>query len=68
MTQYHTVFGSLRQYTKGQVEPINDEVKNHAFSNVFETCNKARPYEKVVMAINQIYVLEALRAEGQSPW
>lgn len=63
-----TVFGSLERYEKGRVEVINDNAKNYAFSNVFEICNKSKPYEKVVMGINQIYVLEAIRAEGTSPW
>lgn len=63
-----TVFGSLDRYEKGRVEVINDSAKNYAFSNVFEICNKSKPYEKVVMGINQIYVLEAIRAEGTSPW
>ncbi len=63
-----TVFGSLSYFEKGRVELINDNAKNYAFSNVFEICSAAKPYEKVVMAINQIYVLEAIRAEGTSPW
>jgi len=63
-----TIFGSLDHYEKGRVEVINDNAKNYAFSNVFEICNKSKPYEKVVMGINQIYVLEAIRAEGTSPW
>jgi hypothetical protein len=67
-TQYATVFGSLEKYQKGRVEVINDNIKNYAFSNVFEICGKAKPYEKVVFGMNQIYVLEAIRAEGDSPW
>ena len=67
-TQYQTVFGSLQKYEKGRVEPINDDVKCYAFSNVFEICNKSKPYERVVFGINQIYVLEAIRAEGASSW
>jgi hypothetical protein len=66
--QYQTVFGSLEQYEKGRVEVINDNAKNYAFSNVFEICNKSKPWEKVVFGMNQIYVLEAVRAEGTSPW
>lgn len=66
--EYHTVFGSLENYDKGGVTVINDNPKNYAFSNVFEICNNSRPYEKVVFGINQIYVLEALRADGNSPW
>jgi hypothetical protein len=68
MSGYTTVFGSLQSYEKGRVEVINDNAKNYAFSNVFDICSKSKPYEKVVMGINQIYVLEAIRAEGNSPW
>ena len=67
-TQYQTIFGSLENYEKGGVEVINDNAKNYAFSNVFEICSKAKPWERVVFGMNQIYVLEAIRAEGTSPW
>ena len=66
--RYQTRFGSLDHYEKGQVQIIDDDVKHYAFSNVFETANKSKPYEKVVFGQNQIYVLEAIRAEGTSPW
>jgi hypothetical protein len=66
--QYQTVFGSLDKYEKGRVEVINDNAKNYAFSNVFEICGKSKPWERVVFGKNQIYVLEAIRAEGTSPW
>src|ERR1041384_375330 len=66
--QYQTIFGSLENYEKGRVEVINDNAKNYAFSNVFEICTKAKPWERVVFGKNQIYVLEAIRAEGTSPW
>ncbi|MFA7624126.1 MAG: hydroxyquinol 1,2-dioxygenase [Pusillimonas sp.] len=66
--QYTTKFGSLEHYEKGGVQVINDNPKNYAFSNCFEIANNSKPYEKVVFGINQIYVLEALRAEGDSPW
>jgi len=65
---YQTRFGSLKHYEKGHVEPIDDNVRHYAFSNCFEIANKSKPYEKVVFGQNQIYVLEALRAEGSSPW
>jgi hypothetical protein len=68
MSDYTTVFGSLDRYEKGRVEVIQDDARNYAFSNVFEICNLARPYERTVFGINQIYVLEAIRAEGSSPW
>jgi hypothetical protein len=65
---YETKFGSLARYDKGGVQIIDDDVKHYAFSNCFEIASKARPYEKVVFGQNQIYVLEAIRAEGTSPW
>ena len=65
---YQTRFGSLKHYEKGHVEPIADDVRHYAFSNCFDIASKSKPYEKVVFGQNQIYVLEALRAEGTSPW
>jgi hypothetical protein len=66
--QFQTVFGSLNDYVKGDLEIINDNPTYYAFSNVFEVAAKSRPYEKVVVALNLGYVLEAVRAEGISPW
>lgn len=68
MSDYTTVFGSLERYEKGRVEVIQDDARNYAFSNVFEICSRAQPYERTVFGINQIYVLEAIRAEGASAW
>src|SRR5690242_10576157 len=65
---YTTRFGSLESYEKGGVQVINDDVRHYAFSNCFEIAAHSKPYEKVVFGINQIYVLEVLRAEGVSPW
>jgi hypothetical protein len=65
---YTTQFGSLEKFEKGSVQIIDDDVKNYAFSNCFDVASKAKPYEKVVFGQNQIYVLEAIRAEGTSPW
>ena len=67
-SNFQTVFGSLRDYTKGELQIIDDDPKNYAFSNVFDVASKSKPYEKVVVAINLGYVLEALRAEGTSAW
>jgi hypothetical protein len=50
------------------VQAIDDDVKHYAFSNCFEIADKSKPYEKVVFGQNKIYVLETLRAEGDSPW
>lgn len=65
---YQTRFGSLQDYQKGQVQVIDDDVRHYAFSNCFEIASKAAPYERVVFGQNQIYVLECVRAEGDSPW
>jgi hypothetical protein len=67
-TAYRTVFGSLDGYQKGGVQNIADDVKNYAFSNCFDIASRSKPYEKVVFGQNQIYVLETIRAEGESPW
>src|SRR5690606_468881 len=66
--RYSTRFGSISSYEKGRVEAIDDDVKHYAFSNCFEIASKSKPWEKVVFGKNQIYVLEAIRAEGSSPW
>lgn len=68
MTTYKTVFGSLDSYEKGRIEIIDDDPKHYAFSNVFEVASKSKAYEKVAVGLNQQYVLEAIRAEGDSGW
>ncbi len=66
--QYTTVFASLENFEKGGVDVINDDPKNYVFSNVFEVASHAKPYEKIAVAKNMQYVLEAIRAEGTSEW
>jgi hypothetical protein len=68
MSEFVTVFGSLDRYEKGHVEIIDDEVKHYVFSNVFEIASKAPPYEKTAVGKNLDFVIEAIRAEGTSPW
>jgi hypothetical protein len=63
-----TVFGSLEQYQQGSAELISGDVKHYAFSNIYDVAAKSKPYEKVVVGKNLEYVLEAIRAEGTSPW
>jgi len=63
-----TRFGSLDNFEKGGVQVINDDPRNYAFSNIFEVASKSDPYEKVAVGKNLKYVLEAIRAEGTSPW
>lgn len=68
MSQFHTVFGSLDNFEKGRIEIINDDPKNYAFSNVFEVAAKSPPYQKVAVGKNEKNLIEAIRAEGNSPW
>ena len=62
MTQYQTKFGSLGDYQKGGVEIIDDDPKNYVFSNVFEVASTSDPYERVAVAKNFDYVIEAARS------
>ena len=68
MATYRTVFGSLGSYEKGTIEIINDDPRHYVYSNVFEVAARSAPWEKVAVARNLEYVLEAIRAEGTSPW
>jgi len=68
MSDVKTVFGSLANYQKGGVAIINDDPKNYVFSNVFEVAEKSKPYERVAVGKNFEYVIECIRAEGDSPW
>src|SRR6266403_5140540 len=68
MSDYRTIFGSLSHYEKGGVEVIDDDPKHYVFSNVFEVASKSKPYERVAVGKNLRYVIEAVRAEGNSPW
>jgi len=68
MSKQPTVFGSLSNFQKGGVEVIDANPKHYVHSNVFDVASKSKPYEKVCVAQNLKYVLEAVRAEGTSPW
>ena len=63
-----TEFGSLKRGEKGGVSTISADPKHYVFSNVFEVASKSKPYEKVAVGQNLKYALEAVRAEGTSPW
>ena len=68
MPDYTTVFGGLNDFTPGGVDAINDNPKNYVFSNVFDVASRSAPYERVAVGKNMEYVMETIRAEGQSPW
>ncbi len=68
MSDVKTVFGALDNYQKGGVEIIDDDPRNYVFSNVFEVASRSKPYERVAVGKNFEYVIEAVRAEGTSPW
>jgi hypothetical protein len=68
MKEYRTEFGSLLDYEKGGVDIVDDDPRHYAFSNIFEVASNAKAWEKVAVARNMQYVLEAIRAEGTSEW
>lgn len=68
MAEYATVFGSIDDHRKGGVQVIDDDPRNYVFSNMFEVAATSRPYERVAVGKNFEYVIEAVRAEGTSPW
>lgn len=63
-----TFFGSLDHYRKGGIELTQGDARHYVFSNVFEVAAGSAPYERVVVGKNLEYVVETVRAEGQSPW
>jgi hypothetical protein len=68
MSDYVTELGSLNDYRTGGVDVIDDDPKNYVFSNVFDVARHAAPYERIAVAKNFEYVIEAVRAEGKSVW
>jgi hypothetical protein len=68
MAQYTTEFGSIHSYRKGRVTVIDDDAKKYVFSNMFDAAAKSGTYERVAVAKNFEYVIESVRAEGDSAW
>ncbi|ATE61659.1 cupin domain-containing protein [Thauera sinica] len=68
MSEFVTRFGAFDSFEKGHIEIIDDDPRNYVFSNVFEVASRAKPYEKIAVAKNLEYVIEAIRAEGTSGW
>ena len=63
-----TRFGSLADHQKGGVEAIDDDPRHYVFSNVFEVASRSRPWDRVCVAKNFEYVIEAALATGASPY
>ena len=63
-----TIFGSLDHFQKGSIEIIKGNAENYAFSNIYEVASQSAPYQKTVVGKNLKFVIESLRAEGDSPW
>lgn len=68
MGRYTTVTGSLDRFERGQLTIIDDDAKHYCYSNVFEVASRSKPYDKIAVAKNLEYVIEAVRAEGTSDW
>jgi hypothetical protein len=68
MGRYVTAFGSLDRYEKGNLAVIDGDARHYCHSNTFEVASRSRPYEKIAVAKNLDYVIEAVRAEGTSDW
>ncbi len=65
---YETRFGSLDEHDQGGVEVIDDDPRHYVFSNMFDVARRSEPWEQVAVGKNQEYVLEVVRAEGESMW
>ncbi len=66
--EYKTTYASIDDYNKGGVQVISGNIKDYVFSNVYEVADKSPAWERVVVAKNLVYTMEAERAEGQSDW
>ena len=64
----NTQFASRDNYKKGCVTAFADNVKHYAFSNIYEVANAFKPYQKVAVAKNMQYIIEAIPTERQSGW
>ena len=63
-----TVFGSLKNYEKGGVQVIDDDPKHYDSPTCLKSPRNRSRTEKVAVGQNLKYVIEAVRAEGTSPW
>lgn len=68
LASHATKLGTLDEFEKGSLEIIDDDPKRYTYSNMFDVAATSKPYEKVAVGKNMEYVLEVLRAEGDSEW
>ena len=68
MSKYTTDFGSIDEFKRGKISVIDDDPKRYVFSNLFDAAARSKPWERTAVAKNFEYVIESIRAEGQSPW
>ena len=69
MSDVKTFFASIYNYEKGGVEITGkDTAEHYLFSNMFEVAENSKPWQRVVVATNLEYVMECVRAEGESSW
>ncbi len=66
--EYKTTYASIDNYNKGGVQMVSGNIKDYVFSNVYEVAATHEPYERIVVAKNLSYTMEACKAEGESPW
>ena len=60
-----TVFASMDNYTKGNVQIIGEEnAENYLLSNMFEVAASSSPWERVIVARNLEFTVEVIRSEG----
>ena len=50
MSQVHTVFGSITDYTKGSIELVSGEARHYVFSNMFEVAAKSANHKPTAVA------------------
>jgi hypothetical protein len=63
-----TRFGTLAEHPSGHVRTIADDARRYVFSNIFKTAAAAEPGRRTVVAVNQEYVLEVMRLDGEGAW
>jgi len=68
-TKDRPLSASMAHYEKGGVDIVDpsETLKRYVYSNVYEVGARAKPYEKIAVAKNGLYVVECIVAEGIMP-